>query len=69
MTPENIYLSMSLKNADVGWLVVLRPIDSEVIKRRHPHLLSLAKDGSHRESNPWAVAWNCTTAAYVLVSI
>ena len=28
-----------------GWLVgcVLRPIDSEVI-RRHPHLLSLAKD-------------------------
>ena len=30
----------------VGWLVgcVLRPIDSEVIKRRCPHLLSLAKD-------------------------
>ena len=30
----------------VGWLVgcVLCPIDSEVIKRRHPHLLSLAKD-------------------------
>ena len=29
-----------------SWLVgcVLRPIDSEVIKRRHPHLLSLAKD-------------------------
>ena len=31
----------------VGWLVdccVLHPIDSEVILRRHPHLLSLAKD-------------------------
>ena len=30
----------------VGWLVgcVLRPIDSEVIYRRHPNLLSLAKD-------------------------
>ena len=30
----------------VGWLVgyVLRPIDSEVIQRWHPHLLSLAKD-------------------------
>ena len=29
-----------------GWLVgcVLRPIDSEVIKSRHPYLLSLAKD-------------------------
>ena len=29
-----------------GWLVgcVLRPIDSEIIKRRNPHLLSLAKD-------------------------
>ena len=29
-----------------GWLVgcVLRPIDSVVIWRRHPHLLSLAKD-------------------------
>ena len=30
----------------VEWLVgcVLRPIDSEVIKRRHPYLLSLAND-------------------------
>ena len=30
----------------LGWLVccVLRHIDSEVIKRWHPHLLSLAKD-------------------------
>ena len=31
-----------------GWLVVfymyVRPIDSEVIQRRHGHLLSLAKD-------------------------
>ena len=26
------------------FVCVLRPIDSEVIKRRHPHLLSLAKD-------------------------
>ena len=32
--------------AMIGWSVgcLLRPIDSEVIWRRHPHLLSLAKD-------------------------
>ena len=31
-----------IRNKLVG--CVLRPIDSEVIWRRHPHLLSLAKD-------------------------
>ena len=38
--------SQIMKWTNVGWLVgcILRPIDSEVIHRRHPHLLSLAKD-------------------------
>ena len=39
-------LHMDMDCSDIYILVgcVLRPIDSEVIKRRHPHLLSLAKD-------------------------
>ena len=38
--------AMTVSNYGLSWLVgcVLRPIDSEVILRRHPHLLSLAND-------------------------
>ena len=44
---------------------VLRPVDSEVISRRHPHSLSLAKDmklGFYTvPTEPLAVAWQSMT--------
>ena len=42
----NLLVCLEIHNCPNGWLVgcVLRPIDSEVIQRGNPHLLSLAKD-------------------------
>ena len=67
------FIHVKLAEALVGWLVgcVLRPIDSEVIKRRHSHLLSLVKDtklGKYtvptRNQTPGGrVAFHYTTAA------
>ena len=52
---------------------VLRPIDNEVIKRQHPHLLSLAKDvklGFYTVRTPGRrVAVHSATAAQKMIEL